>query len=93
MMVSFLGAVQESSEQTGITLPPAIGLEVRPRTQLGSLGFGFMVIGPHVVCLKTAISADDPVWATLHSVGIAEVYHLPSVPMTIEQSQLAVAKP
>lgn len=93
MMLNFLNALQESSEQTGITLPPAIGLDVRRRTQLGSLGFGFMVIGPHVVCLKTAVSSEDPAWTTLRSVGIAEVYHLPSVPMTINESQLAIAKP
>jgi hypothetical protein len=93
MMLSFLHALQESSEQTGITLPPAIGLDVRRRTQLGSLGFGFMVIGPHVVCLRTAVSSEDPAWTTLRSVGIAEVYHLPSIPMTINESQLAIAKP
>lgn len=93
MMLSFLSALQESSEQTGITLPPAIGLDVRRRMQLGSLGFGFMVIGPHVVCLKTAVSAEDPTWTALSSVGIAEVYHIPSVPMAINESQLATAKP
>ena len=93
MMLSFIDSLQESSEQTGITLPPAIGLDVRRRMQLGSLGFGFMVIGPHVVCLKTTISEEDMAWTALRSVGIAEVYHIPSVPMAIKDSQLTTAKP
>lgn len=93
MMISFIKALQTSSKETGITLSPAIGLDVRPWTQLGSLALGFMVIGRHVVCLKTPVSERDPTWTALRRVGITEVYHLPSVPTTIAEDELTIAKP
>ena len=93
MMVSFIHTLKRSSEASGILLDQFIGLDIRPRTHLEALGFGFMVVGPHVVCLKTKVVEQDPVWATLRSTGISEVYHLPSVPAEIAEPDLAIAKP
>jgi hypothetical protein len=92
MLTSFIRALKRSSQETGIALQPTIGLDVRRRTQLGSMGFGFMLVGPHVVCLKTALSEQDPLWTVLRGPGIAEVFHLPSVPLTIDEAQLQIAK-
>lgn len=93
MMTSFIHALEQSSLATRIPLYRAISLDVRPRTQLGSLGFGFMVVGTHVVCLKTRISEQDPIWAVLRDTGISEVVHIPSVPASIAESALHIAKP
>ncbi len=93
MMTSFIRALQQSSKETGITLSPCIGLDLRRRMQLGSLGFGFMLFGSHVVCLKTTLSEQDPVWTALRSTGIAEVFHIPSVPTTINEDQLQISRP
>lgn len=93
MMVSFIHTLKRSSEASGILLDQFIGLDIRPRTHLEALGFGFMVVGPHVVCLKTKVVEQDPVWAALRSTGISEVYHLPSVPAGITEADLAIAKP
>jgi len=93
MMSSFIRAIQQSSRVTRITLFDPIGLDVRPRLQLGSLGFGFMVVGPNVVCLKTRVSEQDPTWTFLRDTGISEVFHLPSVPARIAESDLHTAKP
>jgi hypothetical protein len=49
MMISFIRALQQSSCDAGITLFRPIGLDVRPRLHLVSLGFGFMLVGPHNV--------------------------------------------
>lgn len=93
MMTSFIAALGESSARTGSRVPPILGLEVRTRTQIGTLLFGFLVLGPHVVCLKTQIDETDPVWEALRSTGITGVYHLPSVPLCIREDQLPAAKP
>jgi hypothetical protein len=93
MMTSFIHALEQSSRATRITLYRAISLDVRPRLQLGSLGFGFMVVGTHIVCLKTRISEQDPTWAVLRDTGISEVFHIPSVPASIAESALHTAKP
>lgn len=73
-------------------MTPIIGLEVRTRTQIGTLLFGFLVLGSHIVCLKSQIVEADPVWAALRSTGITEVYHLPSVPLFIREDELPTAK-
>ncbi|MBX3295460.1 MAG: hypothetical protein KF762_07090 [Acidobacteria bacterium] len=93
MMVNFIHTLKRSSEASGISLDQFIGLDVRPRTHLEALGFGFMVVGSHMVCLKTQVVEQDPVWTALRSTGISEVYHLPSVPAGITEADLAIAEP
>lgn len=93
MMITFINSLKQSSEASGISLDPVIGLDVRLRTHLEALGFGFMVVGPHVICLKTRLVEQDPIWTALRSTGISEVYHLPSVPAEIAEADLSVAKP
>ncbi len=93
MMTSFIRTLQESSKTIGISLPQPIGLDARDRSHLGALGFGFMLVGPHVVCLKTVITPQDPAWTALRSTGITEVYHVPAVPAAIPEDLLHTAKP
>lgn len=93
MMTSFIRALEESSRDTGIALFEPIGLDVRSRSHLGALGFGFMLVGPHIVCLKTRVSEQDPVWTALRGTGISEVFHIPSVPAGIAESDLHTTKP
>jgi hypothetical protein len=52
-----------------------------------------MLVGDCVVCLKTIISEQDFIWTALRSTGIKEVFHVPSVPLTIDEDQLKLAKP
>lgn len=93
MMTSFIQALQQSSRDTGITLSQPVGLDLRPRSLLGQIGFGFMVVGSEVVCLKTEVAPDrDPTWTVLRGTGIVEVFHLPSVPAAIEEDQLSLSK-
>jgi hypothetical protein len=93
MLIRFIQTLQQSSLDTGITLYASIGLEVRSCLQLGSFAFGFMIVGPHVVCLKTVISQQDPTWTILRSTGISEVFHMPSVAAAITEDKLKIAKP
>ena len=94
MMVSFIQALQQSSKETGITMSQTIGLDVRYRLQLGSLGFGFMLMGSHIVCLKTNVAPDrDPVWTVLRGTGVTEVFHIPSISAAISEDELSVSKP
>jgi hypothetical protein len=92
MVGSFIGCLQKSSAALDIALFPCKGFNSYPRLELGVLGFGFMVIGQSILCLKTKISSDDPVWMALLASGIREVYHLPSIPAGVSESDLAVTK-
>lgn len=71
MMISFINALKKSSEGSGIPTYPVIGLDIRSRTHLESLGFGFMIVGPHLVCLKITVAEQDPIWSALRSMGIS----------------------
>ncbi len=93
LMRSFIKALQQSSHDMAITLGRPVGLDIRSRLQMGSVGFGFMVLGQHIICLKTHVSEQDPVWTVLRSTGISDVYHLPSQPIAIREEDLHLAKP
>ena len=93
MLTGFIKDLEATSEETGITLSPTIGLDPRPRLALGTIGFSFMVVGPDVVCLKTRVTEEDPSWTMLRSTGIDRVYHLPSLPYGIREEDLQISKP
>lgn len=93
MTTGFIGDLQATSAETGITLFQAIGLDPRPRLALGTIGFAFMLVGPHVVCLKPRVTAEDPSWTMLRSTGIDRVYHMPSLPYAVSEEDLRISKP
>jgi hypothetical protein len=82
-MVEFVESIKAQSQITGISLQPTIGLDVRARSQLGSLAFGFLILDQTVICLKTSIREDDPVWTVIRASGIDTVVHLPAVPLEL----------
>jgi hypothetical protein len=93
MLTGSIRAIQAASRSSGINLQQPIGLDRRPRSALGTLGFGFLVHGALIYCLKTQVREDDPVWTAIRSTGIEHVIHLPSVPAEIRPHELSIAKP
>jgi hypothetical protein len=93
MLSGSIRAIQAASKSSGITLQQPIGLDLRPRSALESLGLGFLVHGTLIYCLKKQVSEHDPVWTALRSTGIEDVVHLPSVPAEIASDELSMAKP
>jgi hypothetical protein len=93
MLTQAILAIQAASKDSGITLQHPIGLDVRPRSALETLGFGFLVHGSLVYCLKCHVRDDDPAWTVLRSTGIEHVIHIPSVPAEITPNELPIAKP
>jgi len=93
MLMQLIRAIQAASKDSGITLQTPIGLDYRPRSALETLGFGFLVHGPLIYCLKCHVREDDPVWTVLRSTGIEHVIHIPSLPSEIMPDELPIAKP
>ncbi len=83
MMETFIEELKIKSKNTGITLQDCIGLDVRDQQHLGSIAFDFLLLDREVICLKTCIREDDPVWTVLRANGIDSVIHLPAVPIEI----------
>jgi hypothetical protein len=51
-----------------------------------------MVLGTEIVCITRFISDKDPIWRTLRERGVTEVFHMPSVSLEIDDSELRLAK-
>jgi hypothetical protein len=92
MMVSFIGALGKSAQALGCTLQPVIGFDIRPRLHLEHLGLSFMLVGPQVVCLQPNVDSWGPFWEVLRSTGIEQVFHVPSLAVSIREDQLHPGK-
>jgi hypothetical protein len=92
MFMGFTESLKASADLTHVPLFTTIGLDVRPRSNLETVGFSFMVLGQDVIALKTEVIDQDPAWTVLADVGIKRVYHMPSLPAAIQESELHIAK-
>jgi hypothetical protein len=93
MLTKATRSIHKASVDSGIGLATPIGFDVRSRSTLETLGFGFLVHGPLIFCLKCEVREEDPVWTVLRSTGIEHVIHIPSLPVEISPGELNIAKP
>ena len=93
MFIHLVECLKKSFSEADITIPKYFGLDVRSRSHLQSLAMYFMVVDSHILCLRADLREHkDVAWTILASNGIKNVYHLPTLPMTIEESDLNEAK-
>ena len=86
MFIHFVECFKKSFIEANITMPQYFGIDVRTRSHLQALAMNFMVLDAQVICLRTNLrEKEDPAWTFLASAGFNKVYHLPSVPLTIEK--------
>lgn len=93
MLTAFINALKQSAQETGINLYTVIGMDPRPRLQLGSLLFGYLAAGSSLIVIKRAISDEDISWSILREAGITEVQHMPACTFGITKDDLRVSKP
>lgn len=92
MVSAFLEALQRSADESGLPLARPIGLDIRARSQLGTVAFGLLAVGEELVCLKTQLIPEEPFWAELCTAGVRTVSHVPSLPIAIREDEYAIAK-
>lgn len=93
MFLAFMDCFREAFAESKITMPQYLGVDISPRSHLNSLAMYFMVSGSDVVCLRPNLrEQEDPAWTILANFGIGEVYHLPAIPITINETDLNEAK-
>ena len=71
---------------------PYIGLDVRTRSQLGSILSGFMLCKDTIIYHGAKVQEEDPRFGILVRNGIKSVVHAPSLPMEITNEQLNESK-
>ncbi len=94
MFIDFVKCYKDAFSEAKLTIPQYLGIDIRPRSHIESLSMCFMVLGAKIICLRANLREhEDAAWSILISRGIETVYHLPSLPMTIKQTDLKTAKP
>ena len=85
----FMAAFEDSTVQP----PNYFALDVRPRLHLQRLGMYFMVVGPHIVCVRPDLrEKEDMAWTIFAAGGVDRIFHLPALPMKISKAELKIAK-
>lgn len=93
MFIGFVECFKEAFDAAKKTIPQYFGIDIRPRSHLQNLAMNFMVLDTQVFCLRANLREyEDVGWAILASRGINKIFHLPSLPMTIQESDLVLAK-
>jgi len=89
MFFHFVECFKKSFSESKITMPRYFGLDVRTRSHLQSLAMNFMVLDSHVICLRPNLRENEDVaWTILAAEGINKVYHVPSVPLEINDTKI-----
>jgi hypothetical protein len=93
MFMGFADCFKQAFIEAKLTMPQYIGIDIRSRSHLQSLAMNFMVFGSDVFCLRANLRGqEDKAWSILVDRGMTKVYHLPALPMTINETDLITAK-
>jgi hypothetical protein len=84
MLICFVECFKKSFSEANITMPQYFGLDIRTRSHLQGLAMNFMVLDSQIICLRSNLrEKEDAAWTILASQNICKIYHLPSVPLTV----------
>ena len=83
MIFDMAGAVAEASKREGMALNTVIGIEVRPRLALGTLGTPFLVHGATIFAIQHPLSQDHPVWGFSVRAGFSKLPYASMVPAAV----------
>ena len=93
MFMAFVDCFKQAFSESNLPMPQYFGIDIRPRSHLRSLAMYFMLSGSDVFCLRPNLrEKEDVAWTILVNGGINTVFHLPSLPMTIDETDLNKAK-
>lgn len=83
MAFDMAAAVLKAGKQVGLPVNTVIGVDVRPRLELGVLGMPFLVQGAKVFVIQHPLRHDHPVWAFAVRAGFSKLPYAPMIPAAV----------
>ena len=83
MIFDMAAAIAQASKQLQLPLNTLIGLDVRPRLALGTLGMPFILFGPKVFVIQHPLNEAHPFWAFAVKAGLSSLSYAPMIPAAV----------
>jgi hypothetical protein len=80
MIFDMAAAISKASEQSGLPFNTIIGIDVRPRLALGTLGMPFLIQGETVLAIQHPLRGEHPVWEFTVRAGFSKLTYAPMIP-------------
>jgi len=80
MIFDMAAAISKASEQSGLPFNTIIGIDVRPRLALGTLGMPFLVRSATVLAVQHPLRGEHPVWEFAVRAGFSKLPYAPMIP-------------
>ena len=83
MIFDFVDAIPKASQRVNLPVNTVIGIDLRPRLALGTLGMVFLVQGAKVFAIQHPLRTEQPVWAFARRAGFTKLPYAPMVPAAV----------
>jgi hypothetical protein len=83
MIFDFAGAIAKASKGANLPVNTVIGIDLRPRLALGSLGMPFLVQGGKVFAIQHPLRKEHPFWAFALRAGFSKLAYAPMIPAAV----------
>jgi hypothetical protein len=86
MIFDMAAAIPKASKRVDLHVNTVIGVDLRPRLALGSLGMPFLVQGATVIAIQHPLRIEHPVWAFAVRAGFSKLPYAPMIPGAVPGS-------
>jgi hypothetical protein len=83
MLFDMMGALATARRETGLPMMTVIGVDLRPRLDMGALAMHFVVVGQRTFAVKDPLDESEPVWSYLVKAGLSRLPYAPMRPTGI----------
>ena len=79
MIFDFAAAIPKASKRVNLPVNTVIGIDLRPRLALGTLGMPFLVQGVKVFAIQHPLHKEHPFWAFAVRAGFSRLPYAPMI--------------
>jgi hypothetical protein len=83
MVFDMAAAIPKAGKRVNLPVNAVIGIDLRPRLALGTLGMPFLVHGAKVFAIQHPLRNDHPFWAFVLRAGFSKLPYSPMIPAAV----------